>query len=152
MPFDARCCIEGETAGEIGTRATSSISVCLLTAPARRELGEFAGVEPGRGDARAVVVAGEKPVRARKEAAWTARRMARAMEGMVFDVLEKRCWAGEVWICASAEDEGDGEDGGGSRERVVCLNRDPRRLLYAEFETVRSHASRLNVCHVIVTP
>jgi hypothetical protein len=37
---------------------------------------------PERGDARAFIVAGERPVRARKEEVCKARKMARAMEGM----------------------------------------------------------------------
>jgi hypothetical protein len=127
----------------VGVRAMSLASVCLLTIRApRRELGEFAERardDPERGDARAVVVVGEIPVRARKEAACTARRMARAIEGMILDVHGRRDWAGEEngW-CGYAEGEKVVV-----QERESSLSQcDRRRLLIrAEFEFDRSHAS-----------
>ncbi|KAJ7357381.1 hypothetical protein DFH08DRAFT_483030 [Mycena albidolilacea] len=89
LALDTRCC-RGKAAGEeVGMRAKISVLVCLLTTRvARRELDEFTGDEAWRGDARAVV-AGEMFVRARKEAAWTATRMARAIEDMILNVWVK---------------------------------------------------------------
>jgi hypothetical protein len=135
----------------VGVRAMSLASVCLLTIRApRRELGEFAERardDPERGDARAVVVVGEIPVRARKEAACTARRMARAIEGMILDVHGRRDWAGkENGWCGTRR----ARRWWFKRERVACPNVTADAFLYARSLNLIVPTLRLNIEHVTV--